>query len=118
MLEKLKFNRRAWIDFFVTLAILGVAFVLAFFSSVLSAAGAWIAGAASAAGALLLALIGGLYIVPKLARRVRWEMVGLGIRTTVTTEGMLFITVVVVYMATLAIGFWADPARTATGERS
>jgi hypothetical protein len=35
-----------------------------------------------------------------------------------TSELPAFITVVVVYMATLAIGFWADPARTATGERS
>jgi len=89
-------NRRAWIDFLLTLALLSAAFVLAFSSSSLSRSGDWAIGAVAAIASLILALGGGLYIVPKLARRVRWEMWGFGIRTYVTTAGYLFLTIVVV----------------------
>jgi uncharacterized protein (DUF58 family) len=53
--------------------------------------------AACSVGALVLALGGGLYIVPKLARRVQWEFANnLSTRTTVTGEGLIFLSVVVV----------------------
>jgi uncharacterized protein (DUF58 family) len=96
MRKSFKFDRRAWIDFTLTLVMLGVAFVLAFASSFISRSGDWILGAFSALASLALAIGCGLYIVPKLARRVRWEMWGFGIRTSVTTEGYLFLMSVVV----------------------
>jgi uncharacterized protein (DUF58 family) len=89
-------NRRAWIDFLLTSALLGTAFVLAFVSSAISKTGSWVIGASAAVAALVLALGGGLYIVPRLARRVRWEAWGLGIRTSLTSAGYLFFLVVVV----------------------
>jgi uncharacterized protein (DUF58 family) len=89
-------KRRALIDFALTSAILGAAFVLAFVSSAISRSGHWGVGAAAAVAALVLALGGGLYIVPKLARRVRWEALGFGIRTSLTTAGYLFFLLVVV----------------------
>lgn len=89
-------NRRAWIDLLLTAALLGTAFVLAFVSSAISRSGEWQTGAAAAVAALLLALGGGLYIVPKLARRVRWDLWGFGIRTSVTSAGYLYMIVVVV----------------------
>jgi uncharacterized protein (DUF58 family) len=91
-----KFDRRAWIDFTLTLVLLGAAFLLASISPLLSRSGDWFIGALSALAALALALGCGLYIVPRLARRVKWEMWGLGIRTSVTTEGYVFLLVAVV----------------------
>lgn len=96
MRKKSKFDRRAWIDFTLTLVGLGAAFLLASISPFLSRTGDWVVGAASALAALVLALGCGLYIVPRLARRVKWEMWGFGIRTSVTTEGYLFLLVAVV----------------------
>jgi uncharacterized protein (DUF58 family) len=92
----IRFDRRAWIDFALTSALLGAAFVLAFLSSTISKTGDWAMGAFAAFMSLVLAVGGGLYIVPKLAKRVRWELWGLGIRTSVTTDGMLFAVIVVV----------------------
>jgi uncharacterized protein (DUF58 family) len=91
-----KANRRAWIDFTLTLVGLGVAFVLASLSPLISRTGDWAVGAFSALASLVLALGCGLYIVPRLARRVRVEMWGFGIRTSITTEGYLFLLVAVV----------------------
>lgn len=88
-------NRRAWIDFTITLVLLGTAFFLAFFSTILAQTD-WTVGAASAICSLVLALGAGLYIVPRLAKRVRWELLGFGIRTKVTNEGFMFLAVVVV----------------------
>lgn len=92
----MRIDRRAWIDFLLTSVLLTAAFLLAFFSSAIARTGEWILASFAALALLVLALGGGLYIVPKLARRVRWEMWGFGIRTSVTTEGYLFLTVIVV----------------------
>lgn len=96
MALNIRFDRRAWIDFALTTALLGAAFVLAFLSSTISKTGDWAMGAFAAFMSLVLAIGGGLYIVPKLAQRVRWELWGLGIRTSVTTDGMLFGVIVIV----------------------
>lgn len=91
-----RIDRKAWIDFTLTVALLGAAFVLAFLSSTISRTGDWALGAFAAIMSLVLAIGGGLYIVPKLARRVRWELWGFGIRTSITTDGFIFAVVVVV----------------------
>lgn len=96
MALNIRIDRRAWIDFALTSALLSAAFVLAFLSSTISKTGDWAMGAFAAFMSLVLAIGGGLYIVPKLAKRVRWELWGLGIRTSVTTDGMLFALIVVV----------------------
>jgi len=96
MRKTVKFDRRAWIDFTLTLVLLGAAFLLASISPFLSRTGNWFVGALSALAALALALGCGLYIVPRLARRVKWELWGFGIRTRVTTEGYVFLLIAVV----------------------
>ena len=96
MALNIRIDRRAWIDFGLTTALLGAAFVLAFLSSTISRTGDWAMGAFAAFMSLVLAIGGGLYIVPKLAKRVRWELWGLGIRTSVTSDGMVFALIVVV----------------------
>ena len=95
-MKAIRVDRKAWVDFLLTSGLLGAAFVLAFISSGIARTGEWVLGMFAALASLVLALGGGLYIVPKLAKRVRWELWGFGIRTSVTTEGFLFITVVVV----------------------
>ncbi|MCC6745060.1 MAG: DUF58 domain-containing protein [Acidobacteria bacterium] len=96
MALNIRIDRRAWIDFGLTSLLLGSAFVLAFVSSSISRTGDWAMGAFSAFMSLVLAIAGGLYIVPKLAKRVRWELWGLGIRTSITSDGMLYVVIVVV----------------------
>lgn len=91
-----KFDRRAWIDFTLTVVGLGVAFVLASISPYISRTGDWMLGAFSALASLALALGCGLYIVPKLARRVRLESWGFGIRTSVLPQGYLYMLIIVV----------------------
>jgi uncharacterized protein (DUF58 family) len=88
-------NRRALVDFFLTLVLLGAAFVLALASSAF-APNDGILATASAIGALLLALGGGLYIVPRLARRVSWEFANYATRTSLTSEGLVFMSVVLI----------------------
>lgn len=89
-------NRRALIDFLLTLLLLGAAFVLALASAALGPTDVVLAAACSL-GALVLALGGGLYIVPKLARRVHWEFANsLSLRTTITGDGLIFLSVVVI----------------------
>src|SRR5688572_18437679 len=95
-MKAIRIDRRAWVDFLLTSVLFAAAFVLAFASSAIAHSGEWMLGAFAAIASLVLALGGGLYIVPKLAKRVRWELWGFGIRTSVTTEGFLFLTVVVV----------------------
>lgn len=92
----IRIDRRAWIDFTLTMVLLGSALVLAVISPALSRTGDWLLGATSAGCALALALAGGLYIVPKLGRRVKWELWGFGIRTAITPEGFVYLTIIVV----------------------
>ncbi|MCI0487871.1 MAG: DUF58 domain-containing protein, partial [Blastocatellia bacterium] len=95
-------NRQAWRDFFITLFFLGIAFVLAMLSSVAAEQQQGELAAIAAAVSLILALLGALYIIPRLARNVRLEILRFAIRTTVTVEGLLF----VVFLAILAFAAW------------
>ena len=89
-------NRQAWRDFFITVFFLGIAFVIALFSSVAAEQRNTQLATIAAAVSLLLALMGALYIIPRLARNVRLEILRFAIRTTVTVEGLLFIVCLVV----------------------
>ena len=89
-------NRQAWRDFFITLFFLGLAFVIALLSSVAADQQSTQLAAVAAAISLLLALIGALYIIPRLARDVRLEILRFAIRTSVTVEGLLFIVFLII----------------------
>lgn len=89
-------NRQAWRDFFITVFFLGIAFVIALLSSVAAEQNNGRLAAVAAAVSLVLALLGALYIIPRLARNVRLEILRFAIRTTVTVEGLLFIVFLVV----------------------
>jgi uncharacterized protein (DUF58 family) len=89
-------NRQAWRDFFITVFFLGIAFIIALFSSVAAEQRNTRLATIAAAVSLVLALLGALYIIPRLARNVRLEILRFAIRTTVTVEGLLFIVCLVV----------------------
>ena len=89
-------NRQAWRDFFVTVFFLGIAFIIALLSSVAAEQNNTRLAAIAAAISLLLALVGALYIIPRLARNIRLEFLRFAIRTSVTVEGLLFIVFLVV----------------------
>lgn len=89
-------NRQAWRDFFITVFFLGIAFVIALLSSVAAEQRNTRLATIAAAVSLILALLGALYIIPRLARNVRLEILRFAIRTTVTVEGLLFIVCLVV----------------------
>ncbi|HEY7544795.1 MAG TPA: DUF58 domain-containing protein [Blastocatellia bacterium] len=95
-------NRQAWRDFFITTFLLGLAFVIALLSSIAAEQFQPIQAAIAAAISLLLALLGALYIIPKLARNVRLEMLRLAIKTTITVEGLFF----VVFLAIIGFAAW------------
>jgi uncharacterized protein (DUF58 family) len=58
--------------------------------------------AIAAAISLLLATIGAAYIIPRLARNIRLEMLRFAVRTTVTVEGVLF----VVFLVVIGFAAW------------
>ena len=89
-------NRQAWRDFFITVFLLGLAFIIALFSSVAADQHSTQLAAIAAAVSLILALIGALYIIPRLARNVRLELLRFAIRTSVTIEGLLFIVFLII----------------------
>src|SRR5215471_19668278 len=89
-------NRQAWRDFFITVFFLGVAFLVALLSSVAADQRNTQLATIAAAVSLIMALLGALYIIPRLARNVRLEILRFAIRTTVTVEGLLFIVFLVV----------------------
>ena len=89
-------NRQAWRDFFITVFFLGLAFIIALLSSVASEQNRILLAPIAAAISLLLAFIGALYIIPRLARNVRLEILRFAIRTSVTVEGLMFIVFLVV----------------------
>ncbi len=95
-------NRQAWRDFFITTFLLGLAFIIALLSSIASEQVQPIQAAIAAAISLILALLGALYIIPKLARNVRLEMLRLAVKTTITVEGLFFI----VFLAIIAFAAW------------
>ncbi|HKV41882.1 MAG TPA: DUF58 domain-containing protein, partial [Blastocatellia bacterium] len=89
-------DRQAWQDFFITVFLLGLAFVIAILSSVAAQQGEVKLAAASAGISLLIALAGAVYIVPRLARKVQLEFIRFAVRTSVTVEGLFFILLLVV----------------------
>src|SRR5689334_19063721 len=95
-------NRQAWRDFFITVFFLGVAFLVALLSSVAADQRNTQLATIAAAVSLVLALLGALYIIPRLARNVRLEILRFAIRTTVTVEGLLFI----VFLVVIGIAAW------------
>src|SRR5713101_9413024 len=95
-------NRQAWRDFFITVFFLGLAFIIALFSSVAADQQSTQVAAIAAAISLVLALIGALYIIPRLARNVRLELLRFAIRTSVTVEGLLFI----VFLMIIGFAAW------------
>jgi uncharacterized protein (DUF58 family) len=95
-------NRQAWRDFFITAFFLGIAFIIALLSSIAAERNQALQAAIAAAISLLLALLGALYIIPRLARNVRLEILRFAVRTSVTVEGLLFI----VFLAVIAFAAW------------
>jgi uncharacterized protein (DUF58 family) len=95
-------NRQAWRDFFITVFFLGLAFIIALLSSAAADQQSTQLAAVAAAVSLLLALIGALYIIPRLARNVRLEVLRFAIRTSVTVEGLLF----VVFLIIIGFAAW------------
>jgi uncharacterized protein (DUF58 family) len=89
-------DRQAWRDFFITLFLLGIAFVIALLSSIAAQQNMTRLAAVAAAISLLLAVIGAIYIVPRLARKVQLEFLRFAVRTTVTVEGLFFVVLLVV----------------------
>ena len=95
-------NRQAWRDFFITVFFLGLAFIIALLSSVAAEQHNTHLAAIAAAISLLLALVGALYIIPRLARNVRLEILRFAIRTSFTLEGLLF----VIFLIIIAFAAW------------
>jgi uncharacterized protein (DUF58 family) len=89
-------NRQAIRDFFITVFFLGLAFVVAMLSSIAADQFQPKLAAIAAAISLLLATVGAAYIIPRLARNIRLEMLRFAVRTTVTVEGVLFIVFLIV----------------------
>jgi uncharacterized protein (DUF58 family) len=95
-------NRQAIRDFFITVFFLGLAFVVAMLSSVAADQFQPQLAAIAAAISLLLATIGAAYIIPRLARNIRLEMLRFAVRTSVTVEGVLF----VVFLVVIGFAAW------------
>ena len=89
-------DRQAWRYFFITVFLLGISFVIAVLSSIAAQQNAIRLAAISAAVSLALAVIGAIYILPRLARRVQLEFIRFAVRTTVTVEGLFFLSLLVV----------------------
>jgi uncharacterized protein (DUF58 family) len=96
-------NRQGWRDFFITVFFLGLAFIIALLSSVAADQDSARLAAVAAAISLLLALVGALYIIPRLARNVRLEILRFAIRTSVTVEGLMFI----VFLVIIGFAAWS-----------
>lgn len=95
-------NRQAIRDFLITVFFLGLSFVIAMLSSIAADQYEPQLAAIAAAISLLLAAIGALYIVPRLARNIRFEMMRFAVRTSVTVEGVLF----VVFLVVIGFAAW------------
>ncbi|MBI3654468.1 MAG: DUF58 domain-containing protein [Acidobacteria bacterium] len=95
-------NRQAIRDFFITVFFLGLAFVVAMLSSIAADQYNPQLAAIAAGISLLLAAVGAAYIIPRLARNIRLEMLRFAVRTTVTVEGVLF----VVFLVVIGFAAW------------
>lgn len=96
LLKSFRFEREAWIRFFVALAGLILAFASALFSTVTRQAGNVIATALFASLALLLAGFVGLTTVPYLARRVAFQRVRDAFDYEVTKEGLVYLAIILI----------------------
>jgi uncharacterized protein (DUF58 family) len=94
-------NRQAIRDFFITVFFLGLSFIIAVLSAIAAERLQPRTAAIAAAISLLLATIGAIYIIPRLARNIRLEMLRFAVRTSVTVEGVLF------FIFLIVIGFSA-----------
>jgi uncharacterized protein (DUF58 family) len=94
-------NRQAIRDFFITVFFLGLSFIIALLSAIAAEQLQPRMAAIAAAISLLLATIGAIYIIPRLARNIRLEMLRFAVRTSVTVEGVLF------FIFLIVIGFSA-----------
>ncbi|MGI9103971.1 MAG: DUF58 domain-containing protein [Terriglobales bacterium] len=90
----MRFEREAWVRFFLALAGLTLAFAAAIFSTVTRQAGNVWGTAIFASAALLLAGLVGLTTVPYLARRVALHRVREAFDYDVTREGMAYLAVI------------------------
>ena len=95
-------NRQAIRDFLITVFFLGLSFIIAMLSTVAADENEGQLAAIAAAISLLLAAVGALYIVPRLARNIRFEMMRFAVRTSVTVEGVLF----VVFLVVIGFAAW------------
>jgi uncharacterized protein (DUF58 family) len=95
-------NRQAIRDFLITVFFLGLAFIVAMLSSVAADEYKPQLAAIAAAVSLLLATVGAAYIIPRLARNIRLEMLRFAVRTSVTVEGVLF----VVFLVVIGFAAW------------
>jgi len=96
LLNSLRFEREAWIRFFLALGGLALAFTAAVFSTVSRQAGNLLATAILASLALLLAGVVGLTTVPYLARRVALHRVRDVFDYDVTREGLAYLALILV----------------------
>ena len=95
-------NRQAIRDFLITVFFLGLSFIIAMLSTIAADENNGQLAAIAAAISLLLAAVGALYIVPRLARNIRFEMMRFAVRTSVTVEGVLF----VVFLVVIGFAAW------------
>jgi uncharacterized protein (DUF58 family) len=91
-----RFERAAWIRFFVGLAGLALAFIAAMYSTVFRESGNLIGTAVSASLALLMAGFVGLYTVPYLMKRVALERVREAFDYDITKEGVAYLAIALV----------------------
>ncbi|MEW6130654.1 MAG: DUF58 domain-containing protein [Acidobacteriota bacterium] len=95
-------NRQAIRDFFITVFFLGLSFIIALLSAILAEQLQPRPAAIAAAISLLLATVGAIYIIPRLARNIRLEMLRFAVRTSVTVEGVLFF----VFLTVIGFAAW------------
>jgi hypothetical protein len=89
-------DRPAWRRFFVALFGLGLAFVLALYSSALHAAGRMEAAGWAAALSLLLTAVVAVKIVPYLAKRTALERWMMKIEYEFTREGVIYLLIILI----------------------
>src|SRR5438270_13834207 len=91
-----RFERAAWIRFFVGMAGLALAFLAAMYSTVFRESGNLIGTAVAASLALLTAGFVGLYTVPYLMKRVALERVREAFDYDITKEGIVYLAIALV----------------------
>lgn len=93
--QKINFKRWAK-EFLVTALLLGLSFLLAMISTMLAQTNEYRLTVAAAILSLLLAAVGGLYIVPKLARRINIRLLSFRLPYSATPETAFFVVLTVI----------------------